>query len=75
MKRFTPPRKLANGQSDSEESDYSDSEYSYSDSYSSVSYFTYTDDIKKATTLYLGGILSHVPYLKLMNMTGLTLID
>jgi hypothetical protein len=34
MKRFTPPRKLAGGQSDSEESDYSDSEYSYSDSYS-----------------------------------------
>ena len=34
MKRFTPPRKSANGQSDSEESDYSDSEYSYSDSYS-----------------------------------------
>jgi hypothetical protein len=36
MKRFTPPRKLAGGQSETEESDYSDSEYSYSDSYTLV---------------------------------------
>ncbi len=41
MKRFTPPRKLAGGQSETEESDYSDSEYSYSDSYTLVKiYFT-----------------------------------